>query len=74
MLSFAGTRLHGGDPSRILNLDEDLNRLREELSKGPLFENRIRKYFIGNPHRVLLTLVPDHDMEQREKQAGGGRA
>jgi len=68
MLSFAGTRLHGGDPSRILNLDEDLKRLREELSKGPLFENRIRKYFIGNPHRVLLTLAPDHDMEQRENR------
>jgi len=73
MLSFAGSRLHGGDPFRILNLDEDLNRLREELSKGPLFENRIRKYFIGNPHRVLLTLVPDHDMEQALK-AQIGRA
>ncbi|MDQ1331868.1 MAG: presequence protease [Thermodesulfobacteriota bacterium] len=68
MLSFAGSRLHGGDPSRILNLDEDLKRLREELSKGPLFENRIREYFIGNPHRVLLTLSPDHDMGEKESR------
>lgn len=68
LLSFAGSRLHGGDPSRILNLDYDLNRLRDELVKGPLFENRIQKYFIDNPHRVLLTLVPDHDMEERESR------
>jgi hypothetical protein len=66
LLSFAGNRLHGGDPSRILNLDEDLNRLRDELSKGPLFEDRIRKYFTENSHRVFLTLVPDHDMEEKE--------
>jgi hypothetical protein len=66
LLSFTGTRLHGGDPSRILNLDEDLNRIREELRQGSFFEDRIRKYFIENPHRVLLTLAPDQDMERKE--------
>lgn len=68
MLSFTGSWLHDGDPTRILNLDADLQRLREELLREPLFENRINKYFIKNNHRVLLTLSPDQDMEQRETE------
>ncbi|MFH2046134.1 MAG: insulinase family protein [Pseudomonadota bacterium] len=68
LLTFAGSWLHEGDPARILNLDADLQRLREELSKELLFENRINKYFLANNHRVLLTLAPDQDMEQREKE------
>lgn len=66
LTSFAGSWLHGGDPARILDFDTDLKRLRDEMAKGPLFENRIREYFINNRHRVLLTLVPDREMEQKE--------
>jgi len=67
LLTFAGSWFHGVDPVRILRFDADLKRLRHEISKGPLFENRIKKYFLDNPHRVLLTLVPDHLMEQKER-------
>jgi Zn-dependent M16 (insulinase) family peptidase len=66
LTSFAGSWLHGGDPARILDFDADLQRLRMEMSEGPLFENRIIECFIKNPHRVLLTLVPDQEMEQKE--------
>jgi presequence protease len=66
LLTFAGSWFHGGDPSRILQFDADLERLRDEISKGPFLENRIKKYFIDNAHRVLLTLVPDPLMEQKE--------
>ncbi|MGB5159178.1 insulinase family protein [Desulfobacterium sp. N47] len=68
LLSFMGSWLHEGDPARILNLDTDIQRLQEELLKEPLFENRINKYFIENKHRVLLTLAPDQDMEQRQTE------
>lgn len=68
LLSFAGSWLHEGDPARILNLNADLQRLREELLTEPLFENRINKYFIENKHRALLTLAPDQDMESRETE------
>ncbi|UCF90047.1 MAG: insulinase family protein [Desulfobacterales bacterium] len=59
VLSFAGSWLHGGDPVRSLKFDEDLAQLRAALDQGPFFENQIRKYFLENPHRVRLTLVPD---------------
>ena len=66
LLTFAGSWFHGGDPARILQFDADIQRLRNEISKGPFFENRIKKYFLDNTHRVLLSLVPDPLMEQRE--------
>jgi len=68
LLTFSGTWLHGGKPEMVLQFDTDLRRLRDELSKDPLFENRIKKYFINNSHRVLLTLVPDRMMEEKEKE------
>ncbi|MFH2219143.1 MAG: insulinase family protein [Pseudomonadota bacterium] len=68
LLSFSGSWFHGGHPDRILRFDSDLERLRIELSKGPFFENRIKKYFLDNPHRVLLTLAPDPLMEQQKNE------
>lgn len=66
LLTFAGNWFHGGDPVRILQFDNDIQRLRNEVSKGPFLENRIKKYFLENTHRVLLSLVPDPSMEERE--------
>ena len=67
-LTFAGSWFHGGDPEKILKFDEDLKKLRIEMDKGPFLENRIHTYFLENPHRVLLTLVPDQTMEQKERE------
>ncbi|MFC1826234.1 insulinase family protein, partial [Thermodesulfobacteriota bacterium] len=66
LLTLAGSWFHGGDPLRILQFDSDLERLRREIAKGPLFENRIQKYFVDNPHRALITLAPDKLMELKE--------
>jgi Zn-dependent M16 (insulinase) family peptidase len=68
LLTFSGSWLHGGDPVKILNFDADLAKLQSKLAKGAFFENRIQKYFLDNPHRVLLTLVPDQQQEQNENQ------
>ena len=66
LLTFSGSWIHGGDPLKILNFDADLEKLRHELTRGAFFENRIKKFFLDNPHRVLLTLVPDKEMTQEE--------
>jgi len=68
LLTFSGSWFHGGDPLKILNFDADLDRLQSELDKGSFFESRIRKYFLDNPHRILLTLAPDPEMEQNKDQ------
>jgi Zn-dependent M16 (insulinase) family peptidase len=66
LLTFSGSWFHGGDPLKILNFDADLTRLQKELTGGAFFENRIKKYFLDNPHRVTMTLVPDQEMSSRE--------
>ena len=65
LLTIAGSWFHGGDPVRVLRFDSDLARLRQEISKGPFFENRIKKYFLNNRHKALLTLIPDQHMEEK---------
>jgi Zn-dependent M16 (insulinase) family peptidase len=66
LLSFSGSWFHGGDPVKVLNFDDDLQRLRHEIAQGAFFEARLDKYFLKNPHRVLLTLQPDTAMAGRE--------
>jgi len=66
LLSFSGSWLHGGDPIDILNFNKDIERIRKESDKASFFEDRITTYFKDNPHRVRLTLVPDHNQTERE--------
>ncbi|MEE4264180.1 MAG: insulinase family protein [Desulfobacteraceae bacterium] len=66
LLTFSGSWFHGGDPLKTLNFDADLARLQKELAGGAFFENRIKKYFLDNPHRVTMTLVPDQEMAAKE--------
>ncbi|MDJ0818011.1 MAG: insulinase family protein, partial [Desulfobacterales bacterium] len=66
LLTFSGSWFHGGDPLNILNFNADLAKLHTELEKGGFFETQIRNYFLDNPHRILLTLVPNTEMEQTE--------
>ncbi len=68
LLTFSGSWFHGGDPLKILNFDADLARLQRELGKGSFFENQIKNYFLENPHRILLALAPDQEMEQNENK------
>jgi len=68
LLSFAGSWIHEGDPLKVLQFDADLKRLHEELARGRFFENRIKRYFLENPHRVLFTLEPDQSLEKRDQK------
>jgi len=68
MLSVVGPWIHGGDPLNKLRLDDDLNRLRRELSQEGFLENCIRRYFIDNPHRVQFSLVPDLGLEKERRR------
>ena len=67
LVNFCGSWFHGGDPVRILNFDKDMTALQDMLLREPFFENRIKTYFLNNPHRVRLTLMPDQEMALKEK-------
>jgi Zn-dependent M16 (insulinase) family peptidase len=66
LLKFAGPWLHGGDPVKILNFEDNLKKLRKRMEEGPFFENQIQKYFLNNLHRSRLTMVPDQKLEFNE--------
>lgn len=69
LLNISGSWFHHGDPDRILLLDREFTKLRKFVEGGPFLEDRIKRWFIENPHRVLFTLKPDQEMEQKEQKS-----
>jgi Zn-dependent M16 (insulinase) family peptidase len=59
---------YGGDPYSALNFDADLEQLEQARREGRFFESLIRAELLDNPHRALLTIVPDPDLEERQRQ------
>jgi Zn-dependent M16 (insulinase) family peptidase len=68
LIGISASWLHGGDPERMLQLDADFNRLRKVIGQRPVPGDKIRHYFLENPHRVRFTLVPDQQMAELENQ------
>jgi len=68
LLTIISSWLHGGDPERILQLDADLQRLKQNIDQGPFLEECIQSYLIDNPHHVRLTLVPDQQKTRKEEE------
>jgi len=58
-----------GDPYSALNFDDDLARLERVRSEGRFFENLIRTELLDNSHRALLAIVPDAELEARQRKA-----
>ncbi len=73
LLTLTGAWIHGGDPVKALNIDADLARIREEMGRGPYFENQIKKRFLDNPHRVVFTLAPDQGLEEKKNKEEAAR-
>lgn len=66
LLSFSGSWFHGGDPLTILNFSADIEEIQKAVASGSFFEEKIKVYFLNNPHRVRLTLLPDQEMGDKE--------
>jgi hypothetical protein len=58
---------YGGDPFAALNFDKDMERLEQARREGRFFEDLIRSELLDNAHRALLTVVPDPELEERER-------
>jgi Zn-dependent M16 (insulinase) family peptidase len=58
---------YGGDPFSALDFDADLERLERARKEGRFFENIIKGDLLDNMHRALLTVVPDTELEQRQR-------
>ena len=60
---------YGGDPFKALDFDADLEHLERARKEGRFFENLIRAELLDNPHRALLSVVPDTELEERDRKA-----
>jgi Zn-dependent M16 (insulinase) family peptidase len=58
---------YDGDPFSALDFDADLERLEKARNEGPFFENLIREELLDNAHRGLITVVPDAQLEERDR-------
>ena len=62
------TWLYGGDPNAYLRYEDDLAAIKRGLDEN-YFENIIKKYFLDNPHKVLMTLAPDKTFAKKRDDA-----
>jgi presequence protease len=57
---------YDGDPFAALDFDKDLEHLEAARREGRFFENLIKAELLDNPHRALLTVVPDTELEEKQ--------
>ena len=57
----------GVSPIDQLKWTSRIERLKNEISAGPFFQNLIRKYFLENQSRLILTMRPDEKYDERFK-------
>ncbi len=68
-----GSWVHDADPVAPLLIDKQVERLRRELKSGSFFQDKIRRYFLDNSHRVRVVLKPDPDMGTKEAEKEADR-
>lgn len=67
ILDMATEANYDRDAVGSLMFEDALKSVRERLATGePFFENMIKKYLLGNSHRVTIKLTADPEMEARE--------
>jgi len=70
MLRALGSWLYGEDPLALVAFEAPLEAVKSAVKEdGRYFEKLIENYFLENPHRTTLLLVPDPEMGPREEKA-----
>ncbi|HWP68175.1 MAG TPA: insulinase family protein, partial [Rectinemataceae bacterium] len=67
MLEALNEWLYDKDPIDALSFGPSLERIKKAVADGrPYFEDMIRKWFLANPHRSTVTLLPDPEEGERK--------
>lgn len=62
------TWLYDGDPTIYFRYEDDLQNAKDGLNNG-YFEKLLQKYFLDNPHKVLITLSPSKTLAKERDAA-----
>ena len=65
LVALTSTWIHGGEPHRLLLFEDDIAELRRRMETPGFFEDRLRRHFTENPHRVFFKLLPDPDLAEK---------
>lgn len=65
--------IHHQDPVKLLDIDPYLIHLREQIQNPDYIKLLIKKHLLDNPHRLLLTVKPDTQLNQRRQTAEEAR-
>lgn len=66
MIRALSTWLHDGDPLAPLAFEKPLGRIKERVRNGEqYFEGLIQEWFLDNPHRATVRLLPDKTLAAR---------
>jgi len=59
---------HGADPLTLLHAEEHIRKLNADFAAKPArrFADLIREKLLDNPHRLLLVVRPDREVQQRK--------
>jgi presequence protease len=69
MIRALDTWLYGRDPLAQIAFDAPLAAIKARVDAGErYFEALIARYFVANPHRVMVLLRPDPDQAKREAE------
>lgn len=60
--------LYGGDPAMYLRYEKALEEMRRDLASD-YFESLVKKYFVANPHKTLITMSPDKKLAAEKENA-----
>jgi len=69
LVALTSTWIHDGPPHQLLQFERDIEKLRREMAAPHFFENRLRRHFLDNPHRVTYKLLPDTHMAEQSQRA-----
>ncbi|MGD8822588.1 MAG: insulinase family protein [Anaerolineales bacterium] len=68
VLRSMGTWLFDGDPLTLLEYEKPLQAVKDALAEHPTyFEDMIKTWFLDNPHKVELILLPDETLAAQEE-------
>ena len=60
---------HRGDPCQLLDITEELEKLRQAIKSPDFIPDLVKSLLVDNQHQVLLTLSPDAELGDRKESA-----
>ncbi|MGA2440279.1 MAG: insulinase family protein [Tepidisphaeraceae bacterium] len=66
---------HGADPLALLHAERHIRKLNDDFAAKPalLFTDLIREKLLDNPHRLVLVVRPDREIQQRKDAEFAGK-